>query len=915
MLIDCWEILGIAATKETREIRRAYAGKLKQFRPDEDPAGFQRLVEARDRAIFLAELPDAPEWRQEEDHRAGGDENTARPEEAPAIADVIEGNHASVGSGADKAAEEEERERIGAIYGALNQLIDAAKNDSWKAKEWLALFDRTALLGFDQHRGFHETIARRLGEFLPDPDRYRSNDIASFEAGFGPCAVVEQIEKECEFTWHGGHFVQIANPLIADRYFTWHNLAQATRALVDRRQNPDTAYVNPENGLPLIPQDDKAVLLGDEGLKEYFDKTEKTGLWPFKIDRQSVLAPGNRLFGIGFNKTGLATIAFTCAICIIFYKLRVERFGIAALCLLALVGSRIYFSTTYYKRASKQLVRHVKEADRQGLLFLPARRNFLVQARVMGGMANVLSLLEVAATLAIVIPIIAFISGWSNRDMLSQPAETVLADQMLSLMTVTAENDAVETKEFLKVFRDLSSAASQIRSNAAAETVKLSDLRVPLVITRMPREIEKLAKRSNWRLRPLSPAIARDRKLKALAALYRASRPEERREMERTIAIWGDYLEDPYIDPRFEALVWELMPPRQKKAQSVISQATESRRFALNAFLDSRLATISRFNMQNIAEDAAQLQLLLALPDDAMVGSVDAMAAYRRVIGDALSPGARKRDPVSIFNGLVGSVLTGDSSSTDVKAELSRHGFAVNYAVYDTPVPVWSEEAIGWANFLNTASTCLKFDEAADQQAVQKFLLDALGKAQQVTGDAKGSFWDSAARQLLTTPSCATRYAAFHNDKTAGGNFTQNGPLTHQINTLVNLGKRDEARQAARFAAAMVDGKSNANDDLAVFAYSYLAYDRLKAGEAHLALIYLDKIPKNIDLCGKIGALRGFVLKETGEDRRALRELRGARPSSTCSVAENVLGFQESDIEAAMAALEGKTGANGVAAH
>ena len=46
-----WDILGIEPTTDELAIRRAYARKLKQHRPDEDPEGFANLVRAREYAL------------------------------------------------------------------------------------------------------------------------------------------------------------------------------------------------------------------------------------------------------------------------------------------------------------------------------------------------------------------------------------------------------------------------------------------------------------------------------------------------------------------------------------------------------------------------------------------------------------------------------------------------------------------------------------------------------------------------------------------------------------------------------------------------------------------------------------------------------------------------------------------------
>ncbi|AHG41198.1 molecular chaperone DnaJ [Pseudomonas syringae CC1557] len=49
--MNCWSILGLDAPSDLRSIKRRYAALLKQHRPDEDPAGFQRLRDAYEQAL------------------------------------------------------------------------------------------------------------------------------------------------------------------------------------------------------------------------------------------------------------------------------------------------------------------------------------------------------------------------------------------------------------------------------------------------------------------------------------------------------------------------------------------------------------------------------------------------------------------------------------------------------------------------------------------------------------------------------------------------------------------------------------------------------------------------------------------------------------------------------------------------
>lgn len=69
--MNAWTILGIRATTDEREIKRAYAAKLKTTRPEDDPLAFQELRDAYEAALRIA--------RYAADHGYDVDEDDEQP--------------------------------------------------------------------------------------------------------------------------------------------------------------------------------------------------------------------------------------------------------------------------------------------------------------------------------------------------------------------------------------------------------------------------------------------------------------------------------------------------------------------------------------------------------------------------------------------------------------------------------------------------------------------------------------------------------------------------------------------------------------------------------------------------------------------------------------------------------------------
>ena len=79
--MNVWSILGIKATTDEREIKRAYAAKLKLTRPEDDQQAFQELRDGYEAALKLARF--ANEHGAEYAHEDGDGDDDDDDSEAP----------------------------------------------------------------------------------------------------------------------------------------------------------------------------------------------------------------------------------------------------------------------------------------------------------------------------------------------------------------------------------------------------------------------------------------------------------------------------------------------------------------------------------------------------------------------------------------------------------------------------------------------------------------------------------------------------------------------------------------------------------------------------------------------------------------------------------------------------------------
>lgn len=166
-MTEPWDVLGVGPTEDIREIKKAYAARLKLCHPEDDAKGFQELREAYEWAVGYAR------WRtdnpQEEDDDGLSPELIGPDQDAPAHERAPPGPHPSAqestpsaGEGPAQAFEHEDQAAID-LMRRVERLRVA--RDLWTSEDaWKGLLESEALWSVDTRDAFQGRLIAFLAE-------------------------------------------------------------------------------------------------------------------------------------------------------------------------------------------------------------------------------------------------------------------------------------------------------------------------------------------------------------------------------------------------------------------------------------------------------------------------------------------------------------------------------------------------------------------------------------------------------------------------------------------------------------------------------------------------------------------------------------------------------------------------------
>ncbi|WHO71133.1 hypothetical protein [Rhizobium sp. BT03] len=806
MAETCWTLLQIAPTQDENDIRRAYARRLRDFRPDEDPEGFQRLVGAKEAALDWAKSAELPALTVDDGDDRGIDadlalltstytaDNSSEQQtiDAALLPELSAEDDKAIPDAGDNAETEKEStsaavfhayagpiedERDRQIFERLNEIVAPDKQRPWsagpvarKTESWSQLFDMAASLSLQRHEQFLKEIGRHLPPILPGKELQALETLEEFTQGHGFATVVEMVEQHCRFAERPELLVRLCGQDAAMMYFSWVAHAQSARGILQRRKTGRGAYADAQTGLPVFPPEDRIFALQTVELVKFHKEAVERRRWPRRFDWKTLIFPITRSAAAGLTREGalfLVILGLIVAGGLSTSNDIAQMIGLA--CIPILLIARIVMAFFINRLAVGASLRRVMRADRRGLWSKPrpnALRNHwhdYVQGIFVGEL-----ILSMAALILAPIMIATFLQ---LKDDLDRPAETVVSELVFSALDAVANDDRLPDSALFDVIDFVNSAELlNFHDRSKGTSITVRDLENREWLAELHRRVDRLLGTSLLSgsdrdlVGPIlaTPAAERELKLHVLADAYRSATPERRMEIQRVLARWKPTL-DAANGPQAVAAVWAAIPPR-RKGPNLDAFSEEMRRLLLDRFLASAVGVFSVDEIQLVT----RFHDLLTVPADGFAA-----------IGPIGSPDANSMVSISGPSPADSDAVQG--KDLGVARYLEEHPDRLTGAAARMPGLSRTSSAMARSSFFDIARICLDSNSDADRVHMR----ESIGRSLENFPDARIStttnLWQTLGRIALAEPNCYRK--AFIAGRVYSGDIRM-GQLDEQFDAL-----------------------------------------------------------------------------------------------------------------------------------
>ncbi len=647
---DCWALLGIKPLSSEEAIRKAYSRRLRDFRPDEDPTGFQLLVEARKQALatvkcrmvdVLIANPSSPDGISTDGVAEGSGSfgNSENPDN-PAEPENYSQRAVAPFFWEPTQKESAGKESLPRLLDELGELISfgrertrgVAQKGNWRVDKWTELLNRASSeLSFAEHVNFIHVLARGIEGLLPP--KGDTIPLSDYTGGKGIAAMVNAIEEGANFSENPGLLTTVCGWQSAKHYFDWLAEAQRGNAILRRSSQGKAAYFNGK--IPLFPLEDQPSRLGTIDLNSYYHEALERGRWPFSFDFARTLMPSyhimrstNLWFGLTIFGLTLVTAYLTLGI------IAGTDIRIAAVSLLSVLALRLTFAVFFRRLTLRFLIKRIIKTDKKHIWEQVRRRNHLTPYSPTNPDWLLIFFTGLELFPLVVGLIILADSGsniWSARYLYPEPAEKLVTNMVLPAFDAAIKDEAFGYDLFFDFFQNIrSSKPDGFSTRLITPDIPAGKLPNLLWLPTLTRNQERFLRASSgpthtalFVSRTIDPsanrlAEVRKAKLRVWSFLYRIGTPRMRVDIEKALNDWSPLIRDAKFRNGWptEQAIWSIMAPElqgfvsvEDKSflrKAVLSEfARQARRYDAKAKPD---IIYSQFHWVLFAPDAALFQ-------------------------------------------------------------------------------------------------------------------------------------------------------------------------------------------------------------------------------------------------------------------------------------------------------------------